>query len=431
MSHRLFFVFCFLTISATSQIFNWTLQSPPRGRHVNASQMFNDYTVCSVGGRPINDSILFIATSNTACTTWELIADFPSMPMLNDLHFANNGNKGFAVGQSSTIHVSYDNGVSWFPLALPQDMQGVDFNGTYFINQSNGFVVGGKNAPDSMFSIVRTLDGGYNWEVIKLENGNPLNDVYFPSDSVGFCVGDNGTIYKTTSQGNDWTKLLLPSAISTIDFTSLYFFDNNNGMIVGGKKDQDSLQTIIRTSDGGLSWQILKNEVGAKLLSIDFLDDNFGYVVGYHGVAYQTLDGGTNWLLVNLPNQSSSWTLNDVDLLSSGNGLISGNDGLLFISSTVDPLHVGLDDILLDNITVYPNPASNYFTIGFENEINKDINIRLFDIKGQNVSNVEFELKDKAIYFNVQNLKDGIYYLSILNQENQILSYPQRIVLIK
>ncbi|MEP7277068.1 MAG: hypothetical protein ABI813_00355 [Bacteroidota bacterium] len=57
--------------------------------------------------------------------------------------------------------------------------------------------------------------------------------------------------------------------------------DANNGWVTG--------QSLLRTRDGGASWQKIQN---AATNDVQFFDANNGYITTYDGKVYRTSDGG-------------------------------------------------------------------------------------------------------------------------------------------
>jgi hypothetical protein len=260
-----------------------------------------------------------------------------------------------------------------------------------------------------------------SWTILKQETNNKLNDVFFVNSNVGYSVGDNGTLLKTDNAGTNWINLTLPTGVSSRDFKSLYFFDALNGIAVGGKTGTDSLQTIIKTIDGGLNWSIIKDEVGSMLNSVDFFDNSNGYTVGNNGVAYESINGGSTWTAVSLPGQSVNWTLNDVDLLSAGNGLISGNNGLVFISTTVDPLVIGISENEQLQFEVFPNPVSDKLNLKINQQVQKQkLDFELVDMFGKGSKIIPLVQQGDIIIFNIKDFESGTYLLNVKTQNEFI-----------
>ncbi|MEJ2507086.1 MAG: YCF48-related protein, partial [Ignavibacteriaceae bacterium] len=76
-------------------------------------------------------------------------------------------------------------------------------------------------------------------------NSSDLYSVNFIDESIGWIVGDNNTILKTTDGGETW--ITLTTGTEGYRNYSCYFTDINNGYVVGNSR-------IRKTTDGGISW---------------------------------------------------------------------------------------------------------------------------------------------------------------------------------
>jgi photosystem II stability/assembly factor-like uncharacterized protein len=123
------------------------------------------------------------------------------------------------------------------------------------------------------------------------------------------------------SQGN-W-ELLVPSGTSN-QLVSLYFTDGLNGCSVG------QYGTIIKTSDGGITWEIIELEYLTDLTDIYFPTETVGYIVGEDGLILKTTDSGDTWdKLIN----AFSNNLHQVKFRDSENGWAIGEKGLILHTS--------------------------------------------------------------------------------------------------
>src|SRR6476469_9567665 len=68
------------------------------------------------------------------------------------------------------------------------------------------------------------------------------------------------------------------------------FADADTGWAVGDNG------LILRTDDGGLSWQRLSEGGREDVNDLAFLSDDVGIAVGSHGKLWITNDGGKNWI---------------------------------------------------------------------------------------------------------------------------------------
>lgn len=109
-------------------------------------------------------------------------------------------------------------------------------------------------------------------------------------------------IYRTTDAGETWTKVELPSSVAdkSIELRQAFFApDGQHGWIVGYNYD-NSIALMIRTTDGGATWDATSGDLAAKVseagggkLSTGFaLDENNIWVGGEYGVFLYNANGG-------------------------------------------------------------------------------------------------------------------------------------------
>ena len=192
----------------------------------------------------------------------------------------------------------------------------VPLKSTCFPTPNIGYSVG-QNA-----TILKTTNGGQTW--ISLNTGLPiygtLLSVCFIDANIGYVVGYANVILKTTDGGTTWTSQ--NSGIFD-NFTAVYFRDANNGYITGSSGTLSSPCEILKTTNGGTTWTTQLSSTG-WFTSLFFTTANIGYALG--NKCYKTTDGGTNWTIV------SSQGGDDVFFTSTNTGYIV--DGFDIYKST-------------------------------------------------------------------------------------------------
>jgi len=183
------------------------------------------------------------------------------------------------------------------------------FLSMFFLDSQHGWIGG--------LPLIRTTDGGENWEVIPFPENhdnstNLIVDISFTTPEIGFCrhlsfsqineeTGESidieyddaydGSLYKTTDGGLTWNKIsALPDSI-----TAYTFYDENTGWAC--RRVTRSRSEVLKTIDGGTSWErVWEYEVGpfyrAQLLDIlSCSTDSFWIIQGetdWEGYQYTT-----------------------------------------------------------------------------------------------------------------------------------------------
>ncbi|MDQ3020464.1 MAG: YCF48-related protein [Bacteroidota bacterium] len=195
--------------------------------------------------------------------------------------------------------------------------------GIEFTDSFTGFVVGG-NATESV--ILKTTNSGLNWASVNVPTSDALRSVSFsPTGTgfVGYTVGFNGIVFKTIDGGNNWS--IQPTNLGTIQLFAVHFTDGVTGTAVGGS--QFDTATIIRTTDGGANW-IQQNPNTTNLLrGVYFLNSTTGFAVGNNGTILKTSDGGNNWIV---KSTTQFLFLRDIYFANSFTGFIVGSGGKVF-----------------------------------------------------------------------------------------------------
>ncbi|MBL0173949.1 MAG: hypothetical protein IPP94_01585 [Ignavibacteria bacterium] len=206
---------------------------------------------------------------------------------------------GWAVGENSTIVHTTDGGVQWMRQQFPDS--NIYLQSVFFIDSLTGHIVG------RMKEMLHTTDGGAHWTKIQLPTPKTLRDVYFSSHDTGWAVGGSalaGIILRTYDGGNSWQ--LLWDSMFDGSFAALRFISNSEGWIVGLKGfDNQSPSIVLHTVNSGASWEVQPTGHIGGLRGVSFHDSLLGWAAGPTGLSdimhvIKTTDGGNNWYFTGL-----------------------------------------------------------------------------------------------------------------------------------
>jgi len=160
-------------------------------------------------------------------------------------------------------------------------------NSVKFINPEVGFILGRDGL------ILKTTDGGNSWQEISSNTNNWLEDIFFIDGIKGWITGSNGTVLITSDGGDNWNNI--NTSINT-HLRSIYFLNDDFGWVSGDN-------AIYRTTNGGLNWEINRQDsIFFSFFSITFIDSLKGIVCGgkllqqqVHGFIDLTTNGGVTW----------------------------------------------------------------------------------------------------------------------------------------
>jgi photosystem II stability/assembly factor-like uncharacterized protein len=135
------------------------------------------------------------------------------------------------------------------------------------------------------------------------------------------------TTFPSFAQTQPWKKL--PSPVD-VTLRYLHFVDSLTGWAAG------EAGTIIRTTDGGDSWEVQNSTVHTFIMDIFFVDKNFGWALTlkdefpFTSVILKTTNGGDEWQADSFPD--SSKLIRTIFFFDSLNGFAGGS----YIAHTSD-----------------------------------------------------------------------------------------------
>ncbi|MBN8572844.1 MAG: hypothetical protein J0M05_02930, partial [Candidatus Kapabacteria bacterium] len=95
--------------------------------------------------------------------------------------------------------------------------------------------------------------------------GNTITSLAIKPNGLAIACAEAGGIIASADQGNVWTGRL---TATSQDLFAVSFSSNNNGWAVGTNG------TIVKTSDGGIRWEVQKSNVTAGLQSVYAVNDS-------------------------------------------------------------------------------------------------------------------------------------------------------------
>ena len=258
-------------------------------------------------------------------STWKA-ANYGTAVSMQDVVFVDFQN-GIFVGKKGAIYTTNDGGSNLIARVCPvaSDTGDVTISGVDFVSSTVGFAVG----TDSL--IIKTTDGGKTWQIVPAENISSeteidhLNRIQMVSEDVGYVVGSGGVVLKTEDGGDTWVQKPVPDGIEC-ELMSLCFLDEDEGWVVGGSG------VVLHTSNGGDTWEQQITGVNSSLTGVKFVSPTDGWICGNMAIL-RTTDGGNNWEFAQIePNLFGHFR--DIDFSDSQHGWIVGNFG--YILHTVD-----------------------------------------------------------------------------------------------
>jgi photosystem II stability/assembly factor-like uncharacterized protein len=233
-------------------------------------------------------------------------------------HFLDETN-GFAASSDLsnvfTVYRTNDCGEKWEEIAftkgfiMPADIRFYDLQSGYIAGDKIIKTIDGGNTWDVVYtgsanylkifyqsaddivivgeySLIFSVDGGLSWTERGISNATPVSDAVMKADGTIF-IAFGEAIYWSDDQGLNWNAVLL-NTTNPVEFKSIFFSSPSIGYAAG----HGNFETMLKTIDGGLTWNALEIPATSPLTCVYFLDDLHGFAFGKLGLALETHTGG-------------------------------------------------------------------------------------------------------------------------------------------
>jgi photosystem II stability/assembly factor-like uncharacterized protein len=194
----------------------------------------------------------------------------------------------------------------------------IDMLDIAFASDELGWAVGSQG------NILRTTNGGETWEALPSPTTGALQSIAAVSSSQLWIAGDDG-IFASQDGGRTWSR-----QSSALSATKIVMLNAQTGWCVG------SSGRIVATQDGGRTWSQQSSTTINLLRSAGFASELIGWTVGVDGV-YATTDGGRTWsnqIVRTTSTQFSSIGWHDIAVINTTTAFIAGDDST--IAQTTD-----------------------------------------------------------------------------------------------
>ncbi|RJP74306.1 MAG: T9SS C-terminal target domain-containing protein [Ignavibacteriales bacterium] len=373
-----------------------------------------------------------------------------TLESIHDLFFFNS-DTGYVIGWTRyggglrrTIGKTLNGGLSWDTTMSKKDVQS---DIICFINAQIGIAGAGV--------LFRTIDSGKTWNKVFVDPVD-FDRAAFANDHIGWVVGGFGTIIKTTDAGATWFYQRSEAidtlgrflGLSVIDSLNLYvcsqlqlifsadggdtwknvpipeqyasrfgdtkFIDKDYGWLCG------EYRTVIRTTDGGNTWQDASPPVyWDAIRSIDALDKNTAVVVTSAGAILRTENAGETWK-EQLPANTYTNMLHRIQIIDDKVAYAVGNDGAILKTTTGGYTSVDDDKGKVTGYSLkqnFPNPFNSQTKITFTIPKSECVSVALYNIQGEVVQQIideERSAGEHSLEIYSDNLPSGVYFLRMI-----------------
>lgn len=248
--------------------------------------------------------LIYKSTDNG--NTWSTITTSKHNNYLSGIYANSASRKIWVIGDAGPNSVLYssDFGDTWstnFGGALTGNYRDIDF-----LNDNTGYICGEGG------SILKTTNAGVNWITIPSITIQAANAIVAVDSNVVLAGCNNGVYLRSTNSGLNFS--LINAGIS---FQSFSFINSNTGWAVAGSR-------ILKSTDKGATWAQQFAHT-TQFLRIDMVNSNTGFACGWAGSLFKTTNGGTNWN--QLPSQIPN-NLTGLDFVNENYGFVVSGGGI-------------------------------------------------------------------------------------------------------
>ncbi|WP_452226148.1 reprolysin-like metallopeptidase [Lacinutrix cladophorae] len=116
---------------------------------------------------------------------------------------------------------------------------------------------------------------------------------------------------------------------------------------------------------------------------------------------------------------SGTWNLVFVDFYNGDSGVV--NEWSIELCTTTTQVTLGTENQELSNFALYPNPNKGNFSLAFDSNSGKNINVAVYDMSGRLVFNKEYDATSR---FNenisLNNASSGMYIMTVIDNGKRI-----------
>ncbi|MBA3829085.1 MAG: hypothetical protein H0X33_09130 [Taibaiella sp.] len=308
-------ILCLLLTGCKKDLLHWQKVSEINSftaSRLNHIKFIND-SVCIIGGGE-KFSRAEVLRSVDRGYTWELDSFPVAGKGLYGLGTTNDG-RIYLSGINGEVVYSLNYGKTW---QIRQVNPSIYYVGISFPDKNKGLLISTNVQTDGSISVTDS-----NLNVLK-STAYPfgLNNIIMANTSIGYISGYGGVL-KTIDEGQTWSYL---TPVGNDNYTGMQVLNENEVWICGYGG------SILHTSDGGVSWQRLRNGNDITLASyhlydIVFKDNLNGWAVGENGKVIHTDDGGHHWMEY---DHFTDNALLSIAICPNGDLLTCGENGALF-----------------------------------------------------------------------------------------------------
>jgi photosystem II stability/assembly factor-like uncharacterized protein len=287
----------------------------------------------------------------------------------------------------SILFSTTDGGAIWTPVQNIPEPQPTGLCGICVVNDSVAYACGRYDGPAR---IIKTTDGGITWASSDVSTlASSLVDCYFLDESNGFVVGGIGpsfgtrkaVILATTNGGTTWEVRHTSNRFG--EWCWKISFPTTSIGYVSIETSPAQTSYFLKTTDGGLTWEDLFFVAnGYSEQGIGFVTNTLGWIGGHSGdPTYETNDGGISWHVAGF-----GAIINRFRFLSENLGYAVGNTVYKYsndVAGITTEWPAPQPNLVLEQN--HPNPFNRSTSIAYSLAHNSDVTMTIHNAQGRSI----------------------------------------------
>jgi len=226
------------------------------------------------------------------------------------------------------------------------------------------------------------------------------------SDGTNIFAGTREGVFLSINNGSSWTAV--NNGLTNPNVSSLAISGTN---IFAGTYDTGGGSDVFLSTNNGTSWTAVNNGLtNTSIVALTISGTNIFAGTG-EGV-FLSSNNGSSWTAVNNGLTSTSV----YSLVISGTNIYAGTGGGgVWKRPLSEMLSISETNIALLDFSIYPNPASEMFTLNMNISNNADLTLNIYNVMGALIKSET--LKQNQQQINTKDLSNGIYLVEIKSKE--------------
>jgi len=330
----------------------------------------------------------------------------------------NNSQLGWAGSTSGLLMRTTNSGVNWYRVDTTIVPPPIGICDISVVGDSVFYGSGRLNGPTNL---IKSTNAGLTYENIDMgAYTNYQIGVYFRTKDSGFVVGRSNIISEgavvcfTSDGGNTWVKRYR-SFIQSEHAWNITFVNSLVGYATI-EKFISGTGNIIKTTDGGVTWQRLNVSVtsGVNLDPVGFANVNAGWIANHSGSGmWQTINGGTNWTNITVGNSIHGiFIINDSIGYASGNEVLKYTDKVVGLNTNTQNTSPFVNTLEQN----FPNPFNASTKISYRLVNRMSVILEIYSAAGEFIETLVHGYNDAgehSVLWNAENYPSGVYFYSL------------------